>query len=229
MAKLFRERMTSEKKEINMSNFSNLAFGRRSIRKYLDKDVPMSDIEDIIHIATSAPSGCNSQCWRFVAIKDRNVIHRISDAVTGEINRILKIKKDELSEAYLNSKKKMVSFFVNAPVVIAVFMTKLDYYDPTLTSALEAHGYSQEGMMKLFAYPDLLSIGAAVQNLLLAVHEKGYGACWMNEPAIAGEEIRKILGEREESKFISLIPIGVSAYTPREKKLKNSEEVFRTI
>ncbi|MCX7710461.1 MAG: nitroreductase family protein [Clostridia bacterium] len=212
-----------------MNNFESLAFGRRSIRKFQDKDIPLSDIDEIIRIATSAPSGCNSQCWRFIAIKDKAVIQSISDAVIQGIEALLEEKKDELPENYLNSKRKMVSFFVNAPVVIAVFMTKLDYYDPLVTSALESKGYTYEETMKFFAYPDILSIGAAIQNLLLAVHEKGYGACWMNEPAVAGDEIRKILGENEESRFMSLIPVGIPAYVPRAKQMKDITKVYKTI
>ena len=129
----------------------------------------------------------------------------------------------------MRSKRKMLGFFAKAPVVIAVFMTRLDFYDPTFISALKAQGYTDKQTMDMFANPDLLSIGAAVQNLLLAVHEKGYGACWMNEPAIAGEEINKILDIPQEHRFISLIPIGFPAYTPKGKKMKELEEVYSEI
>jgi len=99
-----------------------------------------------------------------------------------------------LSEDYLNSKRKAVSFFAKAPLVIAVFMTKAEFYDKTMVLALKEQGLDDEDIMELFANYDLLSIGAAVENLLLAVQEKGYGACWMNEPAIAAERIKEIFG-----------------------------------
>lgn len=209
-----------------MNNFLELAMARRSIRKFEDKDVPEEDIKYFIDAAVSAPSGCNSQCWKFVAIKDKEIIKRLETVVIDEVENILEVKKNELSESYLTSKKKMVSFFTKAPLVIAVFMTKAGFYDETMISALKQHGYSDEEIMKLFGNYDLLSIGAAVENLLLAVQEKGYGACWMNEPAIAAEKINKILEIPKEDKFISLIPIGVPAYAPRDKKLKDFDEVF---
>jgi len=216
-------------KEKFMSNFAGLAFSRRSIRKFKDQDIPMEEIQELIRIATSAPSGCNSQCWRFVAVKDKAVISRMEEVVFKKVSDILSIAKESLTNEYLTSKRKMTGFFAKAPVVVAVFMTSLDYYDPILINALKQHGYNDMEIMNLFANPDLLSIGAAVQNLLLAVHEKGYGACWMNEPAIAGEEINEILGVPKSNKFISLIPIGVPAYTPREKKLKSLDEVFSIV
>lgn len=212
-----------------MQKFSDLALTRRSIRKYHDRDIPLREIEEFIKIAVSAPSGCNSQCWKFIAIKDKNVLNQIAEAVMYKIMEIVSVLKPEPSAEYLVSKEKAVRFFTKAPVVVAVFMTGYKYYDPVLESAIKAHGFPKDEMMKLFAHPDILSIGAAVQNLLLAVHEKGYGACWMNEPAIAGEEINKILKTSLDYQFMSLIPIGIPAYTPREKKMKELAEIFANI
>ena len=212
-----------------MESFLDLASTRRSIRKYKETDIPEKDIEYFINAAVNAPSGCNSQCWKFIAIKDRNIINKIETIVIKKAENILKIKGDEISQDYLSSKRKMISFFAKAPVIIAVFMTKAEFYDPVFISALKENGYDDDGIMKLYANYDLLSVGAAVQNMLLAIHEKGYGACWMNDPAIAGHEINKILGVSLEHRFVSLIPIGIPAYMPRNKKMKDIKEVFSII
>jgi nitroreductase len=212
-----------------MESFLDLASTRRSIRKYKETDIPEKDIEYFINAAVNAPSGCNSQCWKFMAIKDRNIINQIETIVIKEAENILKIKGDKISQDYLSSKRKMISFFAKAPVIMAVFMTKAEFYDPIFISALKENGYDDDGIMKLFANYDLLSVGAAVQNMLLAIHEKGYGACWMNEPAIASHEINKILGVSLEHRFVSLIPIGIPAYMPKNKKMKDIKEVFSII
>lgn len=212
-----------------MSDFLELVSGRRSIRKYQDRDIPDEDVEYFIKAAVTAPSGCNSQCWKFVAIRDKSVMESLAQAVIRKTEEILAAGNGSLSEQYLSSKRKMVSFFANAPLVIAVFMTHLEYYDQIEIEALKAHGYDQVDIMRLFAYPDILSIGAAVQNLLLAAHEKGYGACWMNEPAVAGEEINKILGIPAGNRFMSLIPVGFPAYIPKNKEMKPLSEVLNMI
>lgn len=212
-----------------MNNFLELASSRRSIRKFEDTIVPAADIEYFIKAAVNAPSGCNSQCWRFVAIRDRDIMGRIEEAVIKKLEQILESNKRELTESYLASKRKMVSFFAKAPLVIAVFMTNANYYDKVLIASLKEQGYDDGGIMKLLGNFDILSVGAAIQNMLLAIHEKGYGACWMNDPAIAGLEINEILGIPPEQKFISLIPVGVPAYTPKSKKMKEMSEVFSTI
>lgn len=212
-----------------MKNFLELAASRRSIRKYEERDIPIEDIEYFINAAVNAPSGHNSQCWRFVAIKDKSIMNQIADAAMKEVENILKTQGEEISQEYLVTKRKMISFFVKAPVVLAVFMSKVGQFDPTIISALKANGYDDEGIMKKYANFDILSVGAAIQNLLLAVHEKGYGACWMNDPAIAGAAVNKILNIPLEQRFISLIPIGVPAYNPRPKKIKELSEIFTIV
>lgn len=212
-----------------MKTLFELVSARRSIRKFKAGDVPAEDIEYFIKTAVTAPSGCNSQCWQFVAVRDRETIHRLEQAVIEKIEAILAPKRDELTEEYIASKKKMATFFVNAPVVIAVFMTESRYYDPQFISVLKDQGYDDQAIMELFAHYDILSVGAAIQNLLLAVVEKGYGACWMNEPAIAGQTINTLLDVPMEHRFISLIPIGHPSYEPRGKAMKEFEDVFSLI
>jgi len=212
-----------------MQNFLELASTRRSIRKYEDKEIPAEDIKYFIDAAVSAPSGCNSQCWKFVAIRDKNVIKQIEDAVFKKAESLLSVMGDKLPPKYLESKRKMLTFFAKAPLVIAVFMTKSEFYDDVFLEAIKRNGYDDKGAMELLGNYDILSIGAAVQNMLLAIHEKGYGACWMGEPVIAGTEINKILNEPLEHKFVSLIPVGISAYSPKGKKMKDMDEVFTVI
>ncbi|MDP4181563.1 MAG: nitroreductase family protein [Bacillota bacterium] len=212
-----------------MESFLSLASSRRSVRKYKEADVSNEDLQYFIRAAMTAPSGCNSQCWRFVAIRNKDIIRKIELAVVDKMMSILGAENKDYPSQYIESKRKMATFFTKAPVVMAVFMTEAEYYDHVLISELQSQGLDKEGIMKLFANYDLLSIGAAIQNLLLAVQEKGYGACWMNEPAVAGTDINKILNIPENQRFISLIPIGLPNYSPREKKLKPIESIFTII
>lgn len=210
-------------------NFLTLAASRRSIRKFSQHQIPKEDLEYFIQSAVTAPSGCNSQCWRFIVIENKEVINRIKEAVEKKVEVVLQNAIPPVTSDYLLSKKKAATFFINAPVVIAVFMTKSKYYDQMMISALQSQGFDDKQIMDLYGHYDLLSVGAAVQNMLLAISEKGYGACWMNEPVIAGEAINQILNIPIDERLISLVPVGVSGYTPREKEFKPIEDVFSII
>ena len=48
--------------------FSELANKRESCRKYSDKKVADAQITEILQIAMLAPSACNSQPWKFIAV-----------------------------------------------------------------------------------------------------------------------------------------------------------------
>lgn len=79
-------------------------------------------------------------------------------------------------------------------------------------------GLSYEAEMERLARPDILGLGAAIENLLLCAQDLGYGGCWMNAPALAAPEIDEYLGKAGEGlRLMSLVPIGRPAYTPREK------------
>jgi nitroreductase len=52
---------------------------RRSIRKYTDKAVPDSAIEEILRAAMYAPSAVNRQPWHFIVVSDREMFNRIME------------------------------------------------------------------------------------------------------------------------------------------------------
>lgn len=208
------------------NNFYELAAKRRSIRKFTDKPVSRDDIEYFISCAANAPSGCDSQCWYFVAVENKELIEKLADTVGTYAREFYGTNYSQATEAFLVSREKATSFFRKAPLVMLVFLDKLEYYDGRVTQAFSEKGYSHREMLDKMAYPDILSVGAAIQNMLLAITERGYGACWMNDPVIAEEQIKKLIVARENLKLISVIPIGEPKYLPREKKLKAQNSIL---
>lgn len=55
---------------------------RRSVRAYVEKQIPKNIIEDIIDCGRLAPSGNNVQSWHFVAILDKDKLKFISEKAT---------------------------------------------------------------------------------------------------------------------------------------------------
>jgi len=55
-------------------------------------------------------------------------------------------------------------------------------------------------------------IGAAIENILLAAHALGLGACWMGRTRDAA--IEAALGAKEDEELMALIPIGHPAQQP---------------
>ena len=88
-------------------SFDNVIYSRRSIRKYLDKDVSDDLVLEIIKAGISAPSAHNRQPWKVKILRNE---------VKDEISMKLALKKD-LSSSILNTS----NIIKQAPVLIVIF------------------------------------------------------------------------------------------------------------
>lgn len=81
--------------------------------------------------------------------------------------------------------------FDTAPAVIVVCA------EPSRSSQ-----YGERGMN----YYCFLDCAAATQNILLAAHALGYGACWMG--GFKEKEVRRVLNIPEQYRVVALVPVG---------------------
>jgi nitroreductase len=56
-------------------------FGRRSIRRYEDREVGEDIVRDLLEAAMSAPSAVCRDPWRFIVIRDRPTLSAIADGL----------------------------------------------------------------------------------------------------------------------------------------------------
>ena len=211
-----------------MTTFEELACARRSIRKYAPDPVRPEDLAALLRAAQAAPSACGAQNWLFVVLQGRRDIEGLARAVEAGVRRAHREFLPEAEESYVEGRVRHSTFFRSAPLVLAVYMRPVAYADARLEAAMRGAGLSYEAEMERLARPDILGLGAAIENLLLCAQDLGYGGCWMNAPALAAPEIDEYLGKAGESlRLMSLVPIGRPAYTPREKPLRPDAVEFR--
>ncbi len=55
---------------------------RRSIRRYKSIDVPDHLLKELLEAARWAPSWANTQCWRFVVVRDEDVKKKLSQTLS---------------------------------------------------------------------------------------------------------------------------------------------------
>lgn len=55
--------------------------GRRSVRKYKSTAVSQEQLETVLEAARWAPSWANTQCWRFVVVRDAELKERLADTL----------------------------------------------------------------------------------------------------------------------------------------------------
>ena len=61
----------------------NIIQSRRSVRRYQEKDIPDDILSNLFEAARWAPSWANTQCWHFVAVKDRGIKKKIQATVSS--------------------------------------------------------------------------------------------------------------------------------------------------
>ena len=151
--------------------------GRRSIRKYTRELVSEEQVAQILEAGRWAPSRGNSQAWKFIVVKNAQVLKDLAEAIpTGK-------------------------FLAEAPLGIAVVIDPRSSKHP-----------QQEG-------------AGAIQNMLLAAHALGLGACWTSVYGTYCEEkARQLLQIPDEEWLLSVVSIGHPAETP-EKGRKELDEI----
>ena len=93
----------------------------------------------------------------------------------------------------------------NAPVLIVVFLDSEHLYDRT---------------------KDVQSIGACIQNMLLAIHSLGLGGVWLGEILKKKEMVNKILEAPDRYELMAVLAFGHSVKKPRVSERKDIPEIF---
>jgi nitroreductase len=190
--------------------------GRASVRRFLPDPVPRDDVRTLVGLAVRAANAGNAQMWRFVAVDDPVIQVAMKQAVDDALDEMAAWPELEGMRKEIKALRAYATFFVDAPLVIAVFGLP---YVSRGDEMLLARGLSGEDRDRLRARPDLQSIGAAVQLLCTAAHALGYGGCWMTAPVLAAPAIEGLLEVGPEARLAALVPIGrpAGAVTPTSR------------
>ncbi len=198
---------------------------RTSVRNFTDEAVSIDDLKEMVRCAGLAPSINNSQPWKFYVITNQIILQAMAKAVQMKIDELFPDVngKDANVKATINI---FSTIFVKAPAVIAVAATP---YDALSDKLLSHSNLSHDDLNVLRFYPDIQSIGASVENLLLSAVDLGYGACWLSGMLIARSELQEILKIEAPYRLITFVAVGKPEGKPVPKKKKKVEEIIQLI
>ncbi len=184
---------------------------RRSCRLYLEKPVDRMVLDDLVRAAVTAPSGTNSQSWKFIVLPSREEVLRLGEA-TADFYRRLNRKASSLPLRFLlrlTGNKTLQSYYEN-------------YFD-TVEMALDE--WDKAGLDRLFhGAPAAIVVAAdktsscpgedallASQNMLLMGEALGLGSCligYVVEAARRDASINRLLGLDKKFQIYSVIALG---------------------
>jgi len=205
---------------MELQELEKLIKGRRTIRKWKRQDVSDDLIRKAIEVATWAPNGGNYQGWRFVAVKNREVIVNLANAVQSVADKIASWPESLRWKEEMERYRANASFFRNAPVCLGVFVSQyISAFDKPLTVR---ESYDQEAkeilVWRRSAPTAIQSAAAAVTTLLLVFHQMGLGAAWLGAPLMAKKEIKQILKVSEDLSLVCLVAVGYPDESPQKDR-----------
>ena len=199
---------------------------RKTIRKYSDYIPTDDEIKRIINSARLAPAAMNTQNWKFLAIFNKDIKHKMAEAVFKKYDEITS-RIDEDTARAVSSYKAHSTFFETAPAIIVCIETNAPSF---MGGVLEKANYSKEEISKMRPDSYLLSMGGAVENMSLAAHALGLSSCWMVAPVLAVKAFKEILNLKEDNKIVTILTIGKPyADNPNRAPKKPLEDVMEII
>jgi nitroreductase len=173
--------------------------GRRSIRRYTSKAVDDKTLEIILEAARQAPSWHNTQCWRFIVVRDSQTRNRLAD--TGI----------EMNQGKPNWGAEAMRITPIA-IVACAEMRKSGYYIKEPKGPVTDKG-------DWYMY----DVALAMQNLTLAAHALGLGT--VNIGAFDAIKAAEILGVPEGYAVVSMTPLGYPDQEPNPRPRKELAEI----
>ncbi|HMW49205.1 MAG TPA: nitroreductase [Cellvibrionaceae bacterium] len=170
----------------------DLLLTRRSVSpKDMQGEGPSAEqIDTLLRAAHRVPDHGKLGPWRFVVFTD--------EARRDFGRRLGEIYQADFPSVTADLKTVQEHLFLRAPVIIAVISTAGPH-------------------VKIPEWEQVLSAGAACQNILVASHALGFKACWLTEWYSYHPQVKALLGLEPSHNIAGFIYIGNYPGTPEDR------------
>ena len=178
---------------------------RRSIRSFKNKAVSKEILQRIILMGTKAPSGKNRQPWYFLVLQDnaKKQLCALIDKVASE--------KEKHAEN-IGSLRISSNAIKESSAVLLVYNS--------FSKAEQDYNHYRLLM-------DTQSIGAAIQNIILAAESFGLGSLWICDIFQCDKEIAALYNEPYE--LAAAVAVGYPNQSPLERPRKSLDKIIEWI
>jgi coenzyme F420-0:L-glutamate ligase/coenzyme F420-1:gamma-L-glutamate ligase len=182
---------------MRFEEFMGLARTRRSSKVLGLGEVPVEMVVRAVEAGVWAANAHNSQPWFFIVVVDHEVKKRLLDEMAEQWLEDLigdGVPRENAVKVVEAGKER--SMRASALIVACLSMREMEtYWD--------------SGRSRLEYIMGVQSLAAALQNILLALHSMGYGACWRCSPLFAPEAVRKVLEIPDDVEPQAMVEVGL--------------------
>jgi coenzyme F420-0:L-glutamate ligase/coenzyme F420-1:gamma-L-glutamate ligase len=199
---------------MRFEEFMELARTRRSSKVLGLGEVPVEMVVRAVEAGVWAANAHNSQPWFFIVVVDHEVKKRLLDEMAEQWLEDLigdGVPRENAVKVVEAGKERSMRA---SALIVACF------------SMREMETYWDSGRSRLEYIMGVQSLAAALQNILLALHSMGYGACWRCSPLFAPEAVRKVLEIPDDVEPQAMVEVGLKGLETHGVRKPLKEVVF---
>jgi coenzyme F420-0:L-glutamate ligase / coenzyme F420-1:gamma-L-glutamate ligase len=189
---------------------------RRTVREFTSAPVAPAAVRRAIAAALTAPAPHHSTPWRFAVVESPRARTTLLDAMQAAW--ITDLRGDGFTPEQISRRLRRGEPLRRAPLLIV----------PCL-HAEAAHAYPDQRRAAAEREMFVVAMGAAVQNLLVALAVEGLGSCWVSSTMFCRETARRALGLPDGWDPMGAVGVGHSAAPAPDRPPRDPDSFLVTL
>ena len=194
---------------------ADVPLARRTIRAFTAEPVDAGAVRRAVATALTAPAPHHSEPWRFVILRTAGARTALLDAMLEAW--IADLRRDGFTEEQIGRRIRRGEPLRQAPLIVV----------PCLV-ADAAHDYPDERRSRAEQAMFVVAMGAAVQNLLIALAVEGLGSAWISSTLFCQDVAARVMELPEGWRPMGAIAVGHPAEQARPRPPRDPGDFILT-
>ena len=195
---------------------AEVPLARRTVREFTGEAVDVAAVHRAIGTALTAPAPHHSTPWRFAVLESPGARLRLCDAMLEAW--VADLRRDGFTEEQIARRIRRGEPLRRAPLIVV----------PCLVTEA-AHGYPDQRRARAERDMFVVSMGAAVQNFLIALAVEGLGSCWISSTLFCQDVAAAAMGLPDGWQPMGAVGIGHPAAEPSPRPPRDPAEYTRLL
>jgi coenzyme F420-0:L-glutamate ligase / coenzyme F420-1:gamma-L-glutamate ligase len=189
---------------------------RRTVREFRPEPVDGAAVRRAIEAALTAPAPHHSEPWRFAVVESQQARTALLDAML--VAWTADLRGDGFTPEQVERRTRRGEPLRRAPLIIVPCL---------VTEAAQAYPDQRRSAAERAMF--LVSAGAAVQNLLVALAVEGLGSCWVSSTLFCPQAAADSLGLPSGWEPMSAVGVGHPATSPPPRPDRDPDQFLITL